>query len=132
MIALVDFASRPLYFFATPLSRVHLGLSKGSLRLVYQQGLRVDDWGIEINGGEPPRWWFRVDRLRVSSIDLTLPLWPFMTGSLAAAVWGWGVRRRERRAAPFCTRCGYDLTGATGVCPECGRPRPGLPGGARP
>ncbi len=33
------------------------------------------------------------------------------------------VRRRRRRRAGLCIKCGYDLTGnESGVCPECGRP----------
>ena len=34
--------------------------------------------------------------------------------------------RRRRRALGLCPGCGYDLTGnVSGVCPECGEPRPG-------
>ena len=41
---------------------------------------------------------------------------------------GWPIRHaraRLRRLLPhLCDACGYDLTGnASGVCPECGRPR---------
>jgi hypothetical protein len=120
LIFLADFASRPLYFFATPLSRVHLGLAKGGIRVRYDRDLRRDDWGMEFNGGDPGTWWFRIERLRFSSVDVTVPLWPFMTTAIAMSLWGFIHRKRERRAAPTCPRCGYDLTGIANTCPECG------------
>lgn len=40
--------------------------------------------------------------------------------------WTWArIRRRHRRSANQCARCGYNLTGnLSGVCPECGTPAP--------
>jgi hypothetical protein len=59
-----------------------------------------------------------------------LPLWPgFALNTLFYAVLTWCVwqiplalRRRRRRRAGLCTRCGYDLKGigAAMPCPECG------------
>src|SRR5262245_29825394 len=47
--------------------------------------------------------------------------------ALAVALWGWSILRRGwsgRRVgeAPFCRRCGFELTGRslTDHCPECG------------
>jgi len=37
-------------------------------------------------------------------------------------VLGW--RRAVRVGKGLCTKCGYDLRGAEGKCPECGTPRP--------
>jgi len=37
-----------------------------------------------------------------------------------------GVSKRSRRwAAGQCVRCGYDLRGSKGDCPECGAKREG-------
>ena len=58
------------------------------------------------------------------------PLWPgFVFNTILFSITAWGlwqvplaIRRRERRRAGRCMRCGYDLAGlAVGaVCPECG------------
>jgi predicted RNA-binding Zn-ribbon protein involved in translation (DUF1610 family) len=62
-----------------------------------------------------------------------LPLWPgFALNTLFYAVLAWGVwqvplamRRRSRRRAGRCIKCGYDLraTPAASPCPECGEPK---------
>lgn len=49
-------------------------------------------------------------------------LWPYVAGSVVlGALVLWLVLRRKRRPMPeACARCGYDLTGQTGPCPQCG------------
>ena len=41
-----------------------------------------------------------------------------LLGALALAAWAWRGRRVDDH--PLCRRCGYDLLGGTGQCPECG------------
>ena len=56
----------------------------------------------------------------------TLPVYGFLNtvGYAVIGFLGWCVYRwfyGPTHYAPFCTRCGYDLTGNTsGRCPECG------------
>jgi hypothetical protein len=61
------------------------------------------------------------------------PLWPgFALNTLFYAALAWGMwqvplamRRRSRRRAGKCVKCGYDLraTPAASPCPECGEPK---------
>ncbi len=64
-----------------------------------------------------------------------LPTWiviAVLVAPLAGLATRTALRRRRRRHRIRCGRCGecdYDLTGnSTGVCPECGAPRPELAG----
>lgn len=54
-----------------------------------------------------------------------VPLW--LPATLAAVSLTWtslvGRHARVQRRRGFCPSCGYDLTGLTGPCPECGRER---------
>jgi hypothetical protein len=56
---------------------------------------------------------------------LLVPLWAIAIVSAILPGW-WVVRYRRRRlvrqrqAANLCLRCGYDLRGSAGRCPECG------------
>jgi hypothetical protein len=58
-------------------------------------------------------------------VAVGLPAW--FVGLLAAtplAIHYGAKRRRSRRVAQGkCARCGYDLRGSAGECPECGQPR---------
>jgi hypothetical protein len=68
-------------------------------------------WGFKLDTG--PQW------------HVAIPLWlPFVVAVAFAA----GLWRLDRRRPPgCCARCGYDLTGITGACPECGgKPDSGL------
>jgi hypothetical protein len=64
------------------------------------------------------------DRLSFNEIELLLLLaLPF-----SFAFW-WGVRlifvavdKQIGQISGLCANCGYDLHGATGPCPECGKP----------
>jgi hypothetical protein len=53
-----------------------------------------------------------------------IPFWPAVVVLAVyptVALYRGPVRRRRRRSANLCTRCGYDLTGnVSGRCPECG------------
>lgn len=73
-----------------------------------------EDWGYAING--------RSARL------VAVPVWwaVVVVGVATMFAWGWPLmllpsrRRAARRAQGLCGRCGYDLRGVDGVCPECG------------
>jgi hypothetical protein len=63
-----------------------------------------------------------VARMYSSQDELVIPLaYPVATlGIFPALVASRAFRRRRRRRAGLCTRCGYDLRGSGATCPECG------------
>ncbi len=63
---------------------------------------------------------------------IVLPYQPLWRGCIACTLMygaGWMLvlcgpgawKRARRRRKGMCVRCGYDLRGSTGVCPECGK-----------
>ncbi|MBX3359710.1 MAG: hypothetical protein KF745_14920 [Phycisphaeraceae bacterium] len=74
------------------------------------------------------RWWPEEGVVRYwddgsgnANWSVSLPLWmPTLAG--AAVVM---AVRRARRPATQCAGCGYDCTGLSGDCPECGKGRKG-------
>ena len=58
----------------------------------------------------------------VSEVQLRVPCWFLMLAAsiLPAASLTVRARRRRRRRAGLCSRCGYDLRATPGRCPECG------------
>jgi hypothetical protein len=70
--------------------------------------------GYHTNQKMPGRWAF------------VAPLWMPSTGAAGVLAALWFVAhagRRGRQLAGKCTGCGYDLSGLTGPCPECGKER---------
>ena len=56
---------------------------------------------------------------RVTSVHAPFAAFTFGgVAALAAPAWA-VVRRRRRRTRNLCLRCGYDLRGSPGRCPEC-------------
>ena len=55
---------------------------------------------------------------------VVVPYWSIAVfAALLPAGWFFGfVRRRRRRRAGLCVRCGYDLRASPDQCPECGAP----------
>jgi hypothetical protein len=80
------------------------------------------------NLGEPGQWWWASSKPspsgaagNYSEVGLSTPL---VVAALAVlpACWLIGAfrRRRRKRDARFCARCGYDLRATPDRCPECG------------
>jgi hypothetical protein len=49
--------------------------------------------------------------------EVFVPFWILVVGVGGLAAWLWWGRWFGRGC---CRKCGYDLRGLTGVCPECG------------
>ena len=76
-------------------------------------------------------WWFEDWNLSTPTLRARLLAFPIWWGAVlvgAPAMLAWGLpmrampsrRRAERRARGLCGRCGYDMRGIGGACPECG------------
>jgi len=88
---------------------------------------------LRVLGGEEKatRWRDKVTGVQVlrfpsgTSWEVVLPLWIPTAAATSAHVATYFVSRRSRRwrCAGRCSACGYDLTGITGPCPECGSER---------
>ena len=55
--------------------------------------------------------------------EVRTPIWTIGTCAGVGLLGAWYLGRRDRlwARAGQCGRCGYDLTGIDGPCPECGR-----------
>jgi hypothetical protein len=89
-------------------------------------GFRLYGGRFTAADGQPAYWWFHAN---VAGY-LVIPYWMLLL--VPASVTGWIFWREARRFGPgACASCGYDLSGLSGACPECGGaihahpPRPG-------
>jgi len=62
-------------------------------------------------------------RLKEGAIQLPLCMPATTAGIVLAGTWAWGRQASVRARCGYCASCGYDLTGLTGPCPECGKER---------
>jgi hypothetical protein len=97
-------------------SRWNSGFARKLLRWEF---LRLGYWADEDSGREG------VSR---GSYILIVPEWALIAVFLVwPAMWARGVLRRRRRGRwareGRCIKCGYDLRGSAGRCPECGEKR---------
>ena len=73
-------------------------------------------------GWRRTRFSWRTDWLPKSDGGIAVPLW-IPTVLFALILWFSSVpfhRRRKRKRLGLCIKCGYDLRGSKGRCPECG------------
>jgi hypothetical protein len=56
----------------------------------------------------------------VWTLRLVFPYWLVAGLFLIYPVWRLAMRRRNRRVAGACAKCGYDLRASPDRCPECG------------
>lgn len=83
--------------------------------------------GTEVIGMDDPHWLWPGETGFVEASDglwgAVLPLWipAAVSGGVLLALARSHLRERRRAMVGCCTKCGYDLAGIDGVCPECGR-----------
>jgi hypothetical protein len=97
---------------------------RGKLTLCRQNG---KDWGNEFGKVEGLGFKFGgLNGPNGSLWNLAVPYWFVVSASaVPPVIWAWRLRRlKRRRASGLCRRCGYDLRGIAGRCPECGEPLP--------
>jgi hypothetical protein len=84
------------------------------------------------------RWRFLYDKAYYPAggwrCNLAIPLWASFCVLLVPTIW---LFYRDRRRVRWsregrCVGCGYDLSGVSGKCPECGREQPSEPKPATP
>lgn len=94
------------------------GLAGGAFRYSRIQNV-PDPWRPMFGrlGAPAVQWAFVYDQRR-SETNVRIPLWIIAVPMIAASG---VVLFRARRRLPAHCRCGFDLTGTTGPCPECGR-----------
>ena len=122
-------------------SSVYVGLDSGCLWMANVRPATSDGTpGSAVVGMDDPHWWWPGETgfVEMSSLiadevvspasgkllwGVVLPLWMPATasGAVLVGLWVVGVHQRRRAMAGHCNRCGYDLSGIIGPCPECGR-----------
>src|SRR5262245_14877081 len=99
--------------------KLHAGVNGGCLIVGWHDRIAHGGWLF----GYRPRvcWWLPfVERSRSGS-EVFIPLW--MPALAFGSFLGLCIHRPSRRRLGLCHRCGYDLRGSPGACPECGHER---------
>lgn len=116
-----------------------LSCSQGVVGLIWSRAVESvprTAWGGGRDAG-PFYWRFQLPTWDTSTGDIraTVPLWPLLLATGAAALW---THRRSRRLPGHCPKCRYDLRAtppsAQGAltCPECGHTSPTPPAANNP
>ena len=106
--------------WVAPGGRGGIGLARGA---VWLSGEVTDQPGLTFRGWvDWTQAWIPARPRGRWGLTWMVPLWIPATGAGLAlgAVWLAGRRAATRASHGLCPSCGYDLTGITGPCPECG------------